>query len=123
MTPTKNETFSRVRTTLVECHEAERRVIRCWIYAQRGACQKTARQGTRATHLELEILHLLVEVHGQTLARALPQVANARLEQVTGGQVADLERLLSLELEPLALRLQFSLPQIDMGVEIGLNRV
>ena len=35
MTPKKNESFSLVRTTFVECHVEESFVNRCWTYATR----------------------------------------------------------------------------------------
>jgi len=107
MTPKKKETFSRVRTTLADCHETESLAIRVDIWD----IEIWTWLGTAEAYLELEVLDFTFKILCKQISR----------------QVLYFEGLFSLELNPVSLFLQFvlqfALEKIDMGVKIGLDGV
>lgn len=116
MTPNMKVIFSRVRTILADCHEAASEVMRCEICKGRGGGERrSGRVG--AAYLELELLHLALEVVREDLARGrLELVHKVLLEHL-------LERPAGLDLEAVAVLREIALEQVQAGVEEGLHGV
>jgi hypothetical protein len=104
ITPKKNDIFSRVRTTLAECHDAAKLVMREETY---GAFRKTFRNILNGTDFQLEVFVLAVEILRKQVAR----------------EIAYFECLLSFQLQPITVLLQSPLEEIDVGIKIGFHSV
>lgn len=105
MTPKKKETFSRVRTTLADCQEADRDVTRLESWYRRV---RTHNIQATWTHLDLEVLDLSLQVLSQKVPRQILDL------QILDFEVLDLEGFLCLQLQPITVFLQFPLEEVDM---------
>lgn len=109
MTPRKKEIFSRVLTTLVDCQVAASVVIRVETCIQTSLVRVALYGYPMPPHLELELLHLLLEVDG------IPKLAH--------GCLGALESFFSAGLELVSVLLETSLEKIKTRVKVRLNGI